>query len=94
MITMNTKINYFITFSKSLMVLIWLLLLSNIFVPFPGKAEVIFYLLLGLMIFMHLIQLMMIYGAFSEKLKLTKLEALQIFIFGVFKLWQIKGRLQ
>ncbi|WP_022943254.1 DUF1145 domain-containing protein [Psychromonas hadalis] len=90
----NTKMNYFITFAKALMVLIWLLLLSNLFFPFPGKAEIVFYLLLGFMVMMHLIQLLMIYGAFSEKLKLTKQEALQIFIFGVFKLWQIKGRLQ
>jgi putative membrane protein len=86
--------NYFITFAKTLMVIIWILLLSNIFFPFPGKAELVFYILLGFVIFLHLIQLLMIYGAFSEKLKLTKSETLQVFIFGVFKLWQIKGRLQ
>jgi len=86
--------NYFITFAKTMMIIIWVLLLSNLIFPFPGKAEIVFYLLLAFVIFMHLIQLLMIYGAFSEKLKLSKLEALQIFIFGVFKLWQIKGRLQ
>ena len=86
--------NYFITFAKILMVFIWVLLLSNLFFPFPGKAEIVFYLLLGFVIFMHLIQLLMIYGAFSEKLKLTKSEAGQIFIFGVFKLWQIKDRIK
>ncbi|MCP4322748.1 MAG: DUF1145 domain-containing protein [Psychromonas sp.] len=85
--------NYFISFAKVLMTLIWVLLITNLFSPFPGKAEIVFYLLLGFVIFMHLIQLLMIYGAFSEKLKLTKSEALQIFIFGVFKLWQIKGRI-
>lgn len=85
--------NYFITFAKVLMGLIWLLLITNIFYPFPGKAEIVFYFLLGFVFFMHLIQLLMIYGAFSEKLKLTKSEALQIFIFGVFKLWQIKSRI-
>tara|TARA_R110001583_G_scaffold125319_2_gene276873 strand:- start:7956 stop:8219 length:264 start_codon:yes stop_codon:yes gene_type:complete len=86
--------NYFINFAKVLMVLIWALLLSNIFFPFPGKAEIVFYVLLGFVIFMHLIQLLMIYGAFAEKLKLTKSEAGQIFIFGVFKLWQIKDRIK
>lgn len=85
--------NYLINFAKILMLLIWGLLIANIFFPFPGKAEVIFYFLFGFVIFMHLIQLLMIYGAFSEKLKLTKSEALQIFVFGVFKLWQIKGRI-
>jgi len=86
--------NYFITFAKILMLLIWGLLIANLFYPFPGKAEIVFYLLLGFVFFMHLIQLLMIYGVFSGKLKLTKSEALQIFIFGVFKLWQIRGRLQ
>jgi putative membrane protein len=86
--------NYFIHFAKVLMILIWGLLIANIFFPFPGKAELVFYILLAFVIFMHLIQLLMIYGAFSEKLKLTKSEALQIFVFGIFKLWQIKGRIQ
>lgn len=85
--------NYFITFAKLLMIIIWGLLLSNLFSPFAGQAAIVFYLLLGFVCFMHLIQLLVIYGAFSEKLKLTKSEALQIFIFGVFKLWQIKKRL-
>ena len=85
--------NYFITFAKIIMLVIWGLLFTNLLFPFPGKAEIVFYLLLGFVVFMHLIQLLMIYGAFSEKLKLTKTEGVQIFIFGVFKLWQIKGRL-
>jgi len=85
--------NYFITFAKVLMLLIWGLLIVNLFYPFPGKAEIVFYLLLAFVIFMHLIQLLMIYGAFAEKLRLTKSEMLQIFLFGVFKLWQIKARL-
>ena len=84
---------YFITFAKLLMLIIWGLLLSNLVFPFPGKMAVVFYLLLGFIFFMHLIQLLVIYGAFSERLKLTKAEALQVFIFGVFKLWQIKNRL-
>jgi putative membrane protein len=86
--------NYVINIAKVLMLLIWVLLIANIFFPFPGKAEMVFFLLLGFVIFMHLIQLLMIYGAFSEKLKLTKSEAVQIFIFGIFKLWQIKSRIQ
>lgn len=84
---------YFINFAKLLMIIIWGLLLSNLFIPFPGKIAIIFYLLLAFVVVMHLIQLLVIYGAFSEKLKLSKSEALQIFIFGVFKLWQIKDRL-
>ncbi len=85
--------DYFIKFAKLLMVLIWLLLIANIFFPFPGKAAVVFYLLLAFVVFMHLIQLLMIYGAFSEKLKLTKSEAVEIFLFGIFKLWQLKARI-
>lgn len=85
--------NYFITFAKVLMGLIWLLLIANLFVAFPGKVAILFYLLLAFIIVMHLLQLLMIYGAFSEKLKLTKSEALQVFLFGIFKLWQLKGRI-
>ncbi|MFT6984220.1 MAG: putative membrane protein [Psychromonas sp.] len=84
--------NYFITFAKFLMVIIWAGLLSNLFFPFVGQAAIVFYLLLGFICFIHLIQLLVIYGAFAEKLKLTKSEGLQIFIFGVFKLWQIRER--
>ena len=76
------------------MVLIWCLLISNLLFPFPGKAEIVFYLLLAFVVFMHLIQLLMILGAFSEKLKLTKREVGEVFIFGVFKLWQLKERLR
>ncbi len=84
---------YFISFAKLLMLIIWGLLISNLVFPFPGKMAIVFYFLLGFIFVMHLIQLLVIYGAFSEKLKLTKAEALQVFIFGVFKLWQIKNRL-
>ncbi|WP_372882217.1 DUF1145 domain-containing protein [Psychromonas sp.] len=84
---------YFITLGKGLMTAIWAVLLYNLFVPFSGQAGVAFYFLLALITFMHLIQLLLIYGAFSEKLKLTPKEALQVFIFGIFKLWQLKGRM-
>jgi len=85
--------NYFIMFAKFLMVIIWLGLLSNLFFPIFAQATIVFNLLLAFICFMHSIQLLIIYGAFAEKLKLTKSEGLQIFIFGIFKLWQIKGRL-
>lgn len=85
--------SYFITLGKVLMTAIWGVLLYNLFFPFNGQAGIAFYFLLALIAFMHIIQLLVIYGAFSEKLKLTPLEALQVFFFGVFKLWQLKGRL-
>lgn len=85
--------NYFITLAKVLMGLIWLLLIANIFFPFPGKIAILFYLLFSFIIFMHLLQLSIVYVAFSDKLKLTKLEAFQVFIFGIFKLWQLKVRI-
>jgi putative membrane protein len=75
------------------MLAIWGFLIGNLFFPFPGQAALLFYMLLGLIAVMHLIQLLLIYGAFSEKIKLTKTDALQVFIFGVFKIWALKGRL-
>ena len=74
--------HYFITFAKLLMLIIWAILLSNLFLSFPGEISTVLYLLLGFVFFMHFIQLLVIYGAFAEKLKLTKSECLQIFVFG------------
>lgn len=84
---------YFIPFAKFLMVIIWGLLITNLIFPFPGKAAMAFYFLLAFVIVMHTIQLLVIYGAFAEKLKLSKKEGLAIFFFGVFKMWQLKDRL-
>lgn len=74
--------------------MVWTGLLTNLAFPFPGQAALAFYLLLGFMSIMHLIQLAVIYSAFNKKIRLTKSEAVQVFIFGVFKLWQIKDRLR
>jgi len=84
---------YFIPFAKILMVIIWALLLTNLAFPFPGKAAMAFYFLLAFVVVMHAIQLLVIYGAFAEKLKLSKKEGIELFFFGVFKMWQIKDRL-
>lgn len=83
---------YFISVSKLLMVIVWGILLSNLFFSFPEKAALIFYLLLGFMSIMHLMQTLVIYGVFAEKFKLSKADVFEIFIFGVFKLLQIKER--
>ncbi|TEW52463.1 DUF1145 domain-containing protein [Psychromonas algicola] len=85
--------SYFITFAKGLMLIIWGLLIANLFMPFPGKAAMAFYFLLAFVAVMHLIQLLVVYGAFGEKLELSKKEAISIFFFGVFKMWELKGRL-
>jgi len=82
-----------IILGKFLMTAVWGVLLYNLFFPFSGQAEIIFYFLLGLISFMHIVQLLLIYAAFSEKLKLTTAEILQVFFFGIFTLWQIKGRI-
>jgi putative membrane protein len=84
---------YFIPFAKVLMAIIWGLLITNLVFPFPGKAAMAFYFLLGFVVVMHAIQLLVIYGAFAEKLKLSKKEGVELFFFGVFKMWQIKDRL-
>lgn len=85
--------NNFIAFAKLLMIIIWGGLLSNLFFPFAGQTTEILYLLLGFTGFMHLLQLWIIHRFFAKKIKLTKFEALQICIFGIFKLWEIRKRL-
>ena len=49
--------SYFITFAKGLMLIIWGLLIANLFMPFPGKAAMAFYFLLAFVAVMHIIQL-------------------------------------
>lgn len=85
--------HFFINFAKLLMLIIWGVLISNLFTPFPGQIAVLLYLLLGFFVFTHLIQLLAIYNVCAKKIKLTKYESVQIFTFGIFKLWQIKKRL-
>ncbi len=85
--------NIFLCMGKGLMLLIWTVLITNIFWPFPGKAAMAFYLLTGFVVFLHLIQFLIFYGAFGEKLQLRKREVLSIFTFGVFSLWGFKERL-
>ena len=75
------------------MLLIWGVLLANLIFPFPDKIATVFQLLLAFIFVIHLIQLLIVHFAFSKNLKLTKSENWQIFIFGIFKLWQIKTRL-
>ena len=85
--------HFFINLAKLVMLVIWGILISNLHTPFPGKIAVLLYLLLGFLIFTHIIQLLAIYHVCAKKIKLTKYEAVQIFTFGIFKLWQIKKRI-
>lgn len=84
---------YFIYFAKFLMLVIWGLLLINLFKPFPGNAAILFYFVLAFICIMHLIVLVVVKRAFSKKTKLTKREALSVFIFGGFSIWTMRGRL-
>jgi putative membrane protein len=84
---------YFMSFANVLMIVIWGILLVNLFFPFPGKVAIAFNLLLAFTFIMHLLQLLLIYGAFAKQLQLTKADVWEIFLFGSFKLWEIKKRL-
>lgn len=84
---------YFIILGKILMIAIWGTLLVNLFSPFPGKIAIAFNLLLAFTFTMHLLQLLLIYVAFAKQLQLTKSDGWEIFIFGSFRLWEIKKRL-
>ena len=85
--------SYFISLAKYLMLLVWVLLLINLFSPFSHQAAAYFDFFLIFICTAHLIQLLMIYRFFGDKLRLTKRETISIFFLGVFKLWEMKDRL-
>ena len=82
-----------ITAGKLLTLVVWLVLAANLVMPFPGNGALILYILTGLMLVMHGIQLMIFWGAFGKQLKLTGKDKLMILVFGFFSLLDLRERL-
>lgn len=63
--------------------LIWILLLANLVAPFPGQAFGLFVLLLGILVVLHLLQMLIFYAAFHAHVHPTGKDYGAIFLFGV-----------
>ncbi len=84
--------NAFIIFAKSAILLVWLVLITNLFYPFPGVAAMALYIMTGFLFFMHALQLLIFVGAFGDTIKMTKKDKAAILVFGIFALLAIRQK--
>lgn len=81
-----------INLAKIAMAYTWLILIFNIFSPFPGKSAIVLYILTVFLFMMHGLQLLMFMGAFSDKVKTSTWEKCSILLFGIFALLDIRRK--
>lgn len=72
--------------AKLTLSLVWLVLIVNLFMPFPGKMAFVFYILMAFLVMMHLLQLLIFLGAFGDRIPTTSRDKIGILLFGVFGL--------
>ncbi len=78
--------------AKAAIAFVWLVLLFNIVMPFPGNAAIALYILTAFLFMMHGLQMLIFVGAFGDKVKTTKWEKWSILIFGIFALLDIRRK--
>ncbi|WPC74013.1 DUF1145 domain-containing protein [Vibrio porteresiae] len=72
--------------------LVWLVLLLNIVMPFPGKAAIALYIMAVFLFMMHGLQMLIFIGAFGDKVKTSGWEKWSILLFGIFALLDIRRK--
>lgn len=85
--------NKLIWLAKSAIGLVWLVLLTNIVMPFPGKAAIALYILTAFLFLMHALQLLIFVGAFGDKIQIGAKQKWAILFFGIFELLAIRKKL-
>ncbi|ASF98743.1 DUF1145 domain-containing protein [Vibrio anguillarum] len=78
--------------AKAAIAFVWLILLLNIFMPFPGKAAIALYIMTAFLFIMHGLQMLIFIGAFGDKISMSRWEKWSILVFGVFALLDIRRR--
>ncbi|EQB8917210.1 DUF1145 domain-containing protein [Vibrio fluvialis] len=81
-----------LTLAKVAIAFVWLVLLINIVMPFPGKAAIALYIMTAFLFFMHGLQMLIFVGAFGDKVKMNGWEKWSILIFGIFALLDIRRK--
>ncbi|KKD00150.1 MULTISPECIES: DUF1145 domain-containing protein [Photobacterium] len=71
---------------------VWVVLLLNLFHPFPGVAAIALYIMTAFLLAMHGLQMLIFLGAFGDKLSLSRWEKWSILIFGIFALLDIRRK--
>ncbi|ASG02439.1 DUF1145 domain-containing protein [Vibrio anguillarum] len=78
--------------AKAAIAFVWLILLLNIFMPFPGKAAIALYVMTAFLFIMHGLQMLIFIGAFGDKISMSRWEKWSILVFGVFALLDIRRK--
>ncbi len=81
-----------LTLAKAAIAFVWLVLLINIVMPFPGKAAIALYIMTAFLFFMHGLEMLIFVGAFGDKVKMNGWEKWSILIFGIFALLDIRRK--
>jgi putative membrane protein len=84
--------NILILLAKTAIAFVWLILLLNLFMPFPGKAAIALYIMAVFLFMMHAVQMMIFIGAFGDKINISGWEKWSILIFGIFSLLDIRRK--
>ncbi|MCL9783563.1 DUF1145 domain-containing protein [Vibrio sp. S4M6] len=78
--------------AKAAITFVWLVLIANIFHPFPGKSAVVLYIMTAFLFIMHGLQMAIFIGAFGDKINMSSWEKWSILIFGIFSLLDIRRK--
>ncbi len=78
--------------AKAAIAFVWLILLINIVMPFPGKAAIALYIMAVFIFFIHGLQMLIFIGAFGDKIQMKGWEKWSILIFGIFALLDIRRK--
>ncbi len=83
---------FLLVLAKAAIAFVWLVLLVNIVMPFPGKAAIALYIMTAFLLMMHGLQMLIFIGAFGDKVQTTRWEKWSILIFGIFGLLDIRRK--
>ncbi|WP_144211539.1 DUF1145 domain-containing protein [Shewanella donghaensis] len=83
---------YFIVIGKSFTLITWLVMFYNLFMPLEGQVSIILNILLFITAVMHCFQLLIFNTMFSSLLKLSALDYLKVYFFGVFGLLEYRQK--
>ncbi|WGY48189.1 MULTISPECIES: DUF1145 domain-containing protein [unclassified Vibrio] len=81
-----------LTLAKMAIGFVWLILLINIVMPFPGKAAIALYIMTAFLLMMHGLQALIFIGAFGDKINMSRGEKWSILVFGIFALLDIRRK--
>ncbi|QXO17500.1 DUF1145 domain-containing protein [Vibrio ostreae] len=81
-----------LTLAKMAIGFVWLILLINIVMPFPGKAAIALYIMAAFLLMMHGLQALIFIGAFGDKINMSRGEKWSILVFGIFALLDIRRK--